>query len=87
MSEERKIVGRELKLTGVIHGKTITLDEATFLPDGCPVQVSLTLSEEEALRQLMEPMPDLTEEELADLEEILSDCRGRPVKLPPPEKR
>lgn len=78
---------RALELKGVIHGKTITLEEATFLPDGCPVIVHLTLSREEALRQLMLPGPDLTAEEVADLEEVLSEMRGRPIKLPPPEVR
>jgi hypothetical protein len=71
-----------LKLTGVLHGKTITLDEATFLPDGCPVIVHLTVSPEEALRQLQLPCPDLSTEEVAEWEEVLSDLRGRQVKLP-----
>ncbi|HWG47117.1 MAG TPA: hypothetical protein VN688_30415 [Gemmataceae bacterium] len=76
-----------LELKGVLHGKTITLDEATFLPDGCPVIVRLTLSKEEALRQLALPCPDLTPEEVADLEECLSEFHERPIKLPPPENR
>lgn len=80
-------MGKYLELKGVIHGKTITLDEATFLPDGCPVIVHLSLTREEALRQLALPGPDLTAEEVAELEEVLSEMRGRPVKLPPPEQR
>lgn len=76
-----------LELTGVLHGKTITLNEATFLPDGCPVIVRLTLSREEAMRQLSLPGPDLTAEELAELEEVLSEFHERPIKLPPPEQR
>lgn len=76
-----------LKLTGVLHGKTITLDEATFLPDGCPVIVHLTLSKEEAARQFALPVPELTAEQLAELEEILSDFHERPIKLPPLEDR
>jgi hypothetical protein len=76
-----------LELTGVIHGKTITLDEATFLPDGCPVIVRLTLSREESLRQLSLPGTDLTAEELAELEESLSEFHERPIKLPPREDR
>jgi hypothetical protein len=70
-----------LVLNGVIHGKTITLEEGTFLPDGCRV-VQLTLDKDEAMRLLMKPCPEMTEEELADLEEVLSESRGRPVKLP-----
>lgn len=78
---------RALELKGVIHGKTITLEEATFLPDGCSVIVHLTLGREEAMRLLMLPKPDLTAEEVAELEETLSELRGRPIKLPPPEVR
>lgn len=73
---------RALELKGVIHGKTITLDEATFLPDGCPVIVHLTLSREEALRQLMLPLPPMSPEELADLEESLSEFHNRRMQLP-----
>lgn len=80
-------MARPLELKGVIHGKTIALDEATFLPDGCPVIVHLSLTREEALRQLALPGPDLTAEELADLEEALSEFHERPIKLPPPENR
>jgi hypothetical protein len=76
-----------IEVTGVIHGKTITLDEGTFFPDGCPVIVRLTLSKEEAMRQLMLPGPDLTPEEVTELEEHLSEMRGRPVELPPSESR
>lgn len=74
---------RALKLRGVIQDKTITLDEATFLPDGCSVIVHLTLSQEEAMRQLMLLKPDLTPDELADLEESLSEFHDRPIQLPP----
>lgn len=78
---------RTLERKGVIHGKTIALEEATFLPDGCPVIVHLTLSREEALRQLAHPGPDLTAEEVAELEELLTEMRGHPIKLPPSEIR
>jgi hypothetical protein len=76
-----------LELKGVLHGKTITLEEATFLPDGCPVIVHLSLTPEEALRQLSIPGPDLTPEEVADLEECMSEFHERPIKLPPSENR
>lgn len=74
---------RALELKGVIHGKTITLEEATFLPDGCPVIVHLTLSRDEALRQLTLPCKPMTPEELADLDESLSEFHDRPIQLPP----
>jgi hypothetical protein len=45
-----------LRLTGVIHGTTITLDEGTtFVADGTRVILHLTLDREEALRQLALP--------------------------------
>lgn len=74
---------RALELKGVIHGKTITLDEATFLPDGCPVIVHLTLSREEALHQLAFPCDPMTPEQATDLEESLSEFHERPIQLPP----
>ena len=74
---------RVLELKGVIHGKTITLEESTFLPDGCPVIVHLTLSREEALRQLMHPCEPMTPQETADLEDMLSAFHDRPIQLPP----
>jgi hypothetical protein len=74
-----------IRVTGVIHGKTIILDEATFLADGCPVVVHITMTREEALRQLAIPGPDMTPEEVAELEEILSEVHERPIKLPPSE--
>jgi len=74
---------RVLELKGVIHGKTITLEEATFLPDGCPVIVHLTLSREEALHQLALSRESMSPEEVTDLEESLSEFHERPVQLPP----
>jgi hypothetical protein len=83
-------MSRGLRLTGVIHGKTITLDEGTtFVADGTRVIVHLTLDPEEARQALLAraPQEDMTPEELADLEELLSEFHGHPIKLPPPEPR
>jgi hypothetical protein len=74
---------RGLELKGVIHGKTIMLDEATFLPDGCPVIVHLMLSREGAMRQLALTPEPMTPKELADLEESLTEFHDRPIQLPP----
>ena len=82
-------MSRGLRLTGVIHGKTITLDEGTtFVADGTHVILHLTLGPEEARQALLArpPQEDMTPEELADLEEVVSELRGRPVKLPPSQK-
>jgi len=83
-------MSRGLRLTGVIHGKTITLDEGTtFVADGTHVILHLTLDPEEARQALLArpPQEDMTPEELADLEEALSEFHERPIKLPPPETR
>ena len=40
---------RAIVLTGVIHGKTITLDERSLLPDGSRVTLHLVLTTEQAL--------------------------------------
>lgn len=77
-------MGRPIELTGVLHGKTITLDKGTFLPDGCRVIVHLHLTEEEGMRILNMPCEPMTEDELKDLEDTLSELRGRPLRLPEP---
>jgi hypothetical protein len=73
---------RPIELTGVIHGKTITLDEETFLPDGYRVKLHLILEPGEGLRLAFGSWSDMSPEDIAELEEILSETRGRPVKLP-----
>jgi hypothetical protein len=83
-------MSRGLRLTGVIHGKTITLDEGTtFVADGTRVIVHLTLDPEEARQALLArpPQEDMTPEELADLEQTLSEFHEHPIRLPPPETR
>ena len=77
---------RPIVLTGQIQGKTITLDEETFLPNGYHVTLHLILEREEAARLAIGSWSDLTAEQVAELEEHLSELRGRPIKLPPSEK-
>lgn len=72
---------RPIVLKGVIHGKTITLEEETFLPAGYPVTLQLVFTPEEALRVTAGAWADMTPEQVADLEEILSASRGRRVVL------
>jgi hypothetical protein len=72
-------------LTGVIQGTRITLDEPTFLPDGYRVKLHLILEPEEALRLATEVWSDMTAEQVAELEEELSEFHGRPIKLPDPD--
>jgi hypothetical protein len=70
---------------GVIHGKTITLDEESFLPDGYRVTLHLVLDKEEGLRLAAGGWADMTAEEVADFEQTMPELHGRPFKLPDPD--
>ena len=71
-----------IPLKGVIQGKTIVLEDRTFLPDGCPVNLELILTPDEVFRYAVGAWADMTEEQLAELESILSESRGRPIRIP-----
>jgi hypothetical protein len=71
---------------GVIHGKTITLDEESFLPDGYRVTLHLILEPEEAVRLASGGWADMTPEEVADFEATVSELEGRPFKMPEPDR-
>jgi hypothetical protein len=70
---------------GVIHGRTITLDEPSFLPDGYRVTLHLVLEPEEALRLAAGSWADMTPEEVADFEQTLSELHGEPFQMPEPD--
>jgi hypothetical protein len=70
---------------GVVHGKTITLDEKSFLPDGYRVTLHLVLEPEEAMRLACGAWADMTPEQVAEYEQLMSELYGRPVKLPDPD--
>jgi len=72
---------RPIVIQGVIQGNTIVMDEKSFLPDGYRVTLHLILEPEEALRLSIGGWADMTPEELAELEQTLSEFRGRPIKL------
>jgi hypothetical protein len=72
-------------LKGVIKGNTIELPDRTFLPDGYEVTLHLILTAEEALTLAAGCCADMTAEEVAEAETILSWFQGRPVKLPDPD--
>jgi hypothetical protein len=78
-------MSRPIVLTGVIHGKTITLDEETFLPDGYRVTLHLILEPGEGLRLAAGSWADLTPEQVASYEQIKSEFYGEPVKMPEPD--
>ncbi len=76
---------RPIVFTGVIHGKTITLDEVSFLPDGYRVTMHLILEPGEGLRLAAGGWADMTPEEVADFEATMSEFDGRPFKMPDPD--
>jgi len=76
-----------LVLKGVVHGKTLTLDEKTFLPDGYRVTLDLILTPEEAWHLLtVARLPEWSPEDIANYEEIMTELEGRPVKVDDPEE-
>ena len=75
-------MGRPIELTGIIHGKTITLDDVTFLPDGYRVKLELVLEPEESVRLAIGGWAGMTAEEIAGFEATMSDYLGRPFKMP-----
>jgi hypothetical protein len=77
-------MARPIVLKGVIHGKTITLDEESFLPDGYPVTLHLILEPEEALRLSAGAWADMTPEQVAEFERSMSELEGEPFKMPEP---
>jgi hypothetical protein len=70
---------------GIIHGKTITLDEESFLPDGYRVTLHLILEPDEAIRLAAGGWADMTPAEVADFEQTMSEFQGRPFKMPSPD--
>jgi len=73
---------RPIELKGVIHGKTITLDEVSFLPDGYRVTLHLVLEPEESIRLASGGWADMTPEEVAEFEQTVSEFMGYPFKMP-----
>ncbi len=59
-------------LKGVIKGNTIELPERTFLPDGYEVTLHLILTPDEALRLSAGSWSDMTPEQVAEFEELMS---------------
>jgi hypothetical protein len=68
-------------LKGVVRGNTIELEQAPGLPDGLEIIVAIRLKPGDGIRLSAGAWGDMTPEELAELERILSMARGRPVKL------
>ena len=86
MSGEKAGQPRPIVLTGVMRGrKTIELDEESCLPDGYRVTLHLILEPGEGLRLAAGAWADMTPEQVADLEDVLSRSRGRPIKIPGPD--
>ena len=79
-------MSRPVELKGVIHGKTITLDDETHLPDGYRVTLHLILEPAEALRLAAGAWADITPEQIEDLEKTVSAFMGRPITFPRPRR-
>lgn len=78
---------RPIVLTGVVRGKKmIELDEETVLPEGCPVVLHLILQPGEGLRLAAGAWADMTPEQEAELDEMLSQLRRRPIAVPKVER-
>ena len=81
MEKKLNLTNDYLVLRGTIQGKTIELEKETDLPDGLEVIVAIRLKPGDGLRLSAGGWADMTPEEVADLEDILSRSRGRPIKL------
>ena len=75
-------MARPIELTGVINGRTITLDGETCVPDGHRVTLHLILTVEEAMEFSFGGWKDLTPEQIAEYEQDVSEMLGEPHKLP-----
>jgi hypothetical protein len=84
-AEGGRTMSRPIELTGVIHGKTITLDEETCVPDGRRITLHLILTWEEAFEFSFGAWKDLTPEETAELEQSISEFTGEPFEIPEDE--
>ena len=73
-------------LKGTVRGDTITLDEKTILPDGQRVTLHVLLEPGEGSRLAAGGFADLTPEEDADLERVLTEFHGRPFCVPTAEE-
>jgi hypothetical protein len=72
-------------LKGIIKGDTIELPGRIGLPDGYQVTLHLILTPEEAMELSFGAWKDMTPEEVAEYEQILSEIEGQPVQLPAPD--
>jgi hypothetical protein len=77
-------MSRPIVLKGVIHGKTITLDEEAYLPDGYRVTLHLILEPGEGLRLSFGALADMTEDQAADFDQLMAELDGLPVQRPEP---
>jgi hypothetical protein len=71
-----------LDMTGVVRGQTIVLDENYGLPEGYRVKLQLILTREEAFELAAGSWSDMTPEDVADFEQLMSELGGEPYRLP-----
>jgi len=75
-------MSRPIELKGVIHGRTITLDEDTIFPDGYRLTLHAILEPGESLRLSCGSWAKLPPELVADYEQFMTEELGRPYKMP-----
>jgi hypothetical protein len=80
-----RYANRPIELKGVINGRTITLDDETFLPDGYRITLHLILEPKEALLLSGGAWANMTADEIADYEQTLTEFTGEPVEMPNPD--
>jgi hypothetical protein len=78
-------MSRPIELKGVIHGRTITLDESPGLPEGYRVTLHLVLEPGEGLRLSFGGWSDMTPEQIKSFEEYMTELDGEPYQMPGPD--
>ena len=81
---EKKTVSTKdyLVRKGTVRGKSIELEKETDLPDGLEVIVAIRLKPGDGIRLSAGAWADMTPEQEAELEDTLSQLRGRPMNIP-----
>jgi hypothetical protein len=74
-------MSRPIELKGVIHGRTISLDESPGLPEGYRVTLHLVLEPGEGLRLSFGAWADMTPEQIREYEAMMSELDGAPYKM------
>jgi hypothetical protein len=72
---------------GTVRGKTIELEKPTDLPDGLEIIVAIRLKPGDGIRLSAGGWADMTPEQEEEFEKMMSELRGRPMKIPKIERQ